>query len=72
MTEPNRSRADNSNDEHWVAQKNGMLVRLVSLEAAQVLGHRWALSLFANLLQPSFKLKRADDVVDLLDKDVIR
>jgi hypothetical protein len=44
-----RSRAYKSNDQAWVEQKNGMLVRrvvgyqrLVSLEAAQVLGELYA------------------------------
>ena len=51
-----------------VEQKNGMLVRrvvgyqrLVSLEAAQVLGELYgALRLFTNLFQPSFKLKSSE------------
>jgi hypothetical protein len=60
-----RSRAYQSNDQAWVEQKSGMLVRRVvgyqrleGLEAAQVLGELYgALQLFTNLLQPSFKLK---------------
>jgi hypothetical protein len=63
-----RSRAYKSNDQAWVEQKNGMLVRrvvgyqrLVSLEAAQVLGELYgALRLFTNLFQPSFKLKSSE------------
>jgi len=63
-----RSRAYQSNDQAWVEQKNGMLVRrvvgyqrLVSLEAAQVLGDLYgALRLFTNLFQPSFKLKSSE------------
>jgi hypothetical protein len=51
-----------------VEQKNGMLgrrvvgyQRLVSLEAAQVLGELYgALRLFTNLFQPSFKLKSSE------------
>jgi hypothetical protein len=51
-----------------VEQKNGMLVRrvvgyqrLVSLDAAQVLGELYgALRLFTNLFQPSFKLKSSE------------
>jgi hypothetical protein len=51
-----------------VEQKNGMLVRrvvgyqrLVSLEAARVLGELYgALRLFTNLFQPSFKLKSSE------------
>ncbi|MDM7954721.1 MAG: transposase [Cyanobium sp. CZS 25K] len=60
-----RSRAYKSNDQAWVEQKNGVLVRrvvgyerLVSLEAARLLGELYAaLRLFTNLFQPSFKLK---------------
>ena len=60
-----RSRAYQSNDQAWVEQKNGMLIRrvvgyerLVGLEAAQVLAELYAaLRLFTNLFQPSFKLK---------------
>jgi hypothetical protein len=60
-----RSRAYQSNDQAWVEQKNGMLIRrvvgyerLVGLEAAQLLAeHYAALRLFTNLFQPSFKLK---------------
>ena len=63
-----RSRSYKSNDQAWVEQKNGMLVRrvvgyqrLVSLEAAQVLGELYgALRLFTNLFQPSFKLKSSE------------
>ena len=63
-----RSRAYQSNDQAWVEQKNGMLVRrvvgyqrLVSLDAAQVLGELYgALRLFTNLYQPSFKLKSSE------------
>ncbi len=63
-----RSRAYKSNDQAWVEQKNGMLVRrvvgyqrLVSLDAAQVLGELYgALRLFTNLFQPSFKLKSSE------------
>jgi hypothetical protein len=63
-----RSRAYKSNDQAWVEQKNGMLIRrvvgyqrLVSLEAAQVLGELYgALRLFTNLFQPSFKLKSSE------------
>jgi hypothetical protein len=63
-----RSRAYKSNDQAWVEQKNGMLVRrvvgyqrLVSLEAAQILGELYgALRLFTNLFQPSFKLKSSE------------
>lgn len=63
-----RSRAYKSNDQAWVEQKNGMLVRrvvgyqrLLSLEAAQVLGELYgALRLFTNLFQPSFKLKSSE------------
>jgi len=63
-----RSRAYKSNDQAWVEQKNGMLVRrvvgyqrLVSLEAARVLGELYgALRLFTNLFQPSFKLKSSE------------
>jgi hypothetical protein len=63
-----RSRAYMSNDQAWVEQKNGMLVRrvvgyqrLVSLEAVQVLGELCgALRLFMNLFQPSFKLKSSE------------
>jgi hypothetical protein len=60
-----RSRAYQSNDQAWVEQKNGMLIRrvvgyerLVGLEAAQLLAELYAaLRLFTNLFQPSFKLK---------------
>lgn len=60
-----RSRAYHSNDQAWVEQKNGVLVRrvvgyerLVGLEAARLLGELYAaLRLFTNLFQPSFKLK---------------
>ncbi len=60
-----RSRAYKSNDQAWVEQKNGVLVRrvvgyerLVGLEAARLLGELYAaLRLFTNLFQPSFKLK---------------
>ena len=63
-----RSRAYQSNDQAWVEQKNGMLVRRVvgyqrleGLEAAQVLGELYgALRLFTNLFQPSFKLKSSE------------
>ena len=63
-----RSRAYKTNDQAWVEQKNGMLVRravgyqrLGSLEAAQVLGELYgALGLFTNLFQPSFKLKSSE------------
>jgi hypothetical protein len=63
-----RSRALKSNDQAWVEQKNIMLVRrvvgyqrLVSLEAAQVLGELYgALRLVTNLFQPSFKLKSSE------------
>jgi hypothetical protein len=63
-----RSRVYKSNDQAWVEQKNGMLVRrvvgyqrLVSLEAAQVLGGLYgALRLFTKLFQPSFKLKSSE------------
>jgi hypothetical protein len=65
-----RSRVYKSNDQAWVEQKNGMLVRwvvryqrLVNLEAAQVLGELYgALRLFTNLSQPSFKLKGSERV----------
>jgi hypothetical protein len=60
-----RSRAYKSNDQAWVEQKNGVLVRRVvgyerlsGLEAARLLGELYAaLRLFTNLFQPSFKLK---------------
>ena len=60
-----RSRAYQSNDQAWVEQKNGVLIRrvvgyerLVGLEAAQLLAELYAaLRLFTNLFQPSFKLK---------------
>ena len=60
-----RSRAYESNDQEWVEQKNGMLIRRVvgyqrleGLVAAEVLGELYgALRLFTNLYQPSFKLK---------------
>ncbi len=60
-----RSRAYQSNDQAWVEQKNGMLIRrvvgyerLVGLEAAQLLAELYAaLRLFTNLFHPSFKLK---------------
>jgi hypothetical protein len=60
-----RSRAYQSNDQAWVEQKNGMLVRRVvgyqrleGLVAAELLGElHGALRLFTNLYQPSFKLK---------------
>ncbi|WP_432785272.1 transposase [Cyanobium sp. BSA11S] len=63
-----RSRAYQSNDQAWVEQKNGILVRRVvgyqrleGLEAAQVLGELYgALRLFTNLFQPSFKLKSSE------------
>ncbi len=63
-----RSRAYQSNDQAWVEQKNGMLVRRVvgyqrleGLEAAQVMGELYgALRLFTNLFQPSFKLKTSE------------
>jgi hypothetical protein len=63
-----RSRAYQSNDQAWVEQKNGMMVRRVvgyqrleGLEAAQVLGELYgALRLFTNLFQPSFKLKSSE------------
>ena len=63
-----RSRAYQSNDQAWVEQKNGMLVRRVvgyqrleGLEAAQVMGELYgALRLFTNLFQPSFKLKASE------------
>lgn len=60
-----RSRAYQSNDQAWVEQKNGMLIRRVvgyqrleGLVAAEQLGELYgALRLFTNLYQPSFKLK---------------
>ncbi|MFM7240243.1 MAG: transposase family protein [Cyanobium sp.] len=60
-----RSRAYQSNDQAWVEQKNGMLVRRVvgyerleGLVAAELLGELYGgLRLFTNLYQPSFKLK---------------
>jgi hypothetical protein len=60
-----RSRAYKSNDQAWVEQKNGMLIRRVigyqrleGLVAAELLGELYgALRLFTNLFQPSFKLK---------------
>ncbi len=60
-----RSRAYQSNDQAWVEQKNGMLIRRVvgyqrleGLVAAEVMGELYgALRLFTNLYQPSFKLK---------------
>ena len=60
-----RSRVYQSNDQAWVEQKNGMLVRRVvgyerleGLVAAELLGELYgALRLFTNLYQPSFKLK---------------
>jgi hypothetical protein len=60
-----RSRAYQSNDQAWVEQKNGMLIRRVvgyqrleGLVAAELLGELYgALRLFTNLYQPSFKLK---------------
>lgn len=60
-----RSRADQSNDQAWVEQNNGRLIRRVvgyqrleGLVAAEVLGELYgALRLFTNLYQPSFKLK---------------
>jgi len=60
-----RSRAYQSNDQAWVEQKNGMLIRRVvgyqrleGLGAAELLGELYgALRLFTNLYQPSFKLK---------------
>jgi hypothetical protein len=60
-----RSRAYQSNDQAWVEQKNGMLIRRVigyqrlgGLVAAELLGELYgALRLFTNLFQPSFKLK---------------
>ncbi|WP_094556956.1 hypothetical protein [Synechococcus sp. 1G10] len=63
-----RSRAYKSNNQAWVEQKNGMLVRrvvgyqrLVGLEAAQVLGELYgALRLFTKLFQPSCKLKSSE------------
>ena len=63
--ELNRSRAYQSNDQAWVEQKNGVLIRrvvgyerFVGLEAAQLLAELYAaLRLFTNLFQPSFKLK---------------
>ncbi|WP_186472299.1 hypothetical protein [Synechococcus sp. BMK-MC-1] len=63
-----RSRAYQSNDQAWVEQKNGMLVRRVvgyqrleGLEAAQVMSELYgALRLFTNLFQPSFKLKTSE------------
>ena len=62
-----RSRAYQSNDQAWVEQKNGVLIRrvvgyerLVGLEAAQLLAELYAaMRLFTNLFQPSFKLKRS-------------
>ena len=61
-----RSRAYQSNDQAWVEQKNGMLIRrvvgyerLVGLEAAQLLAELYtALRLFTNLFQPSLKRKK--------------
>jgi hypothetical protein len=60
-----RSRTYQSNDQAWVEQKNGMLIRRVvgyqrleGLGAAELLGELYgALRLFTNLYQPSFKLK---------------
>jgi len=60
-----RSRAYQSNDQAWVEQKNGMLIRRVvgyqrleGLGAAELLGELYgALRLFTNLYQPSFKFK---------------
>jgi len=60
-----RSRAYQSNDQAWVEQKNGMLVRRVigyqrleGMASAELLGELYgALRLFTNLFQPSFKLK---------------
>jgi hypothetical protein len=60
-----RSRAYQSNDQAWVEQNNGMLIRRVvgdqrleGLVAAEMLGELYgALRLFTNLYQPSFKLK---------------
>lgn len=60
-----RSRAYKKNDNAWVEQKNGAIVRrmvgygkLSGLRATQVLGQLYAVSrLYINFFQPSFKLK---------------
>ena len=60
-----RSRAYRKNDQAWVEQKNGAIVRrmighgrLQGLKAAQALSHLYSISrLYVNYFQPSFKLK---------------
>jgi len=60
-----RSRAYRKNDQAWVEQKNGAIVRrmvghgrLQGLKATQELAHLYAVSrLYVNFFQPSFKLK---------------
>jgi hypothetical protein len=59
-----RSRPYHKNDQAWVEQKNGSVVRrlvgyrrLEGLAAAEALGRLYAASrLFVNFFQPSFKL----------------
>jgi hypothetical protein len=63
--EVTRARAYRKNDQAWVEQKNGAIVRRLvgygrfeGLESLQVLGRLYAASrLHTNLFQPSFKLK---------------
>ena len=63
--EQTRSRAYKKNDQAWVEQKNGSIVRrlvgygrLSGLAATQILAQMYAVSrLYINFFQPSFKLK---------------
>ena len=63
--EQTRSRAYNKNDQAWVEQKNGAIVRrlvgygrLSGIEATKTLAQLYASSrLYINFFQPSFKLK---------------
>ena len=71
-----RSRPRRKNDQAWVEQKNGALVRHLvghdrfeGLAAAKILGRLYsAARLFANLFQPSFKLKHKERVGSKIKK----
>ncbi|EJU11280.1 transposase [Sphingomonas sp. LH128] len=77
-----RSRPYHKNDQAWVEQKNGSVVRKLvgyrryeGLEALQILENLYAASrLFVNLLQPSFKLiskeRHGAKVIKRYDKPV--
>jgi len=71
-----RSRPRRSNDQAWVEQKNGALIRHLvgydrfeGLAAAKVLRRLYsAARLFANLFQPSFKLKHKERIGSKIKK----